>query len=33
MVHQGKLRIEALGEQRFVFTNMTDRLTQTQPKT
>ena len=33
MVHQGKLRIEALGEQRFVFTNTTDRLAQTQPRT
>jgi hypothetical protein len=33
MVHQGKLRIDALGNQKFVFTNTTDQLRLIQPKT
>jgi hypothetical protein len=33
MVHQGKLRIEALGGQRFLFTNVTDQLRQSQLRT
>jgi Domain of unknown function (DUF222) len=33
MVHQGKLRIHALGNQKFVFTNTTEQLPVTQPTT